>query len=254
MHEAACDITSFAWLEHESVGHPSGHEQALILFRDNVVQPSLRALSGQLEGLRASDDPSMVFLVGDLEDLLDGAIEGYALNVQSMWERGLRGMLAARERKLNAGVKVEAILRATWGGKGSELQGHFHRLMGLPLHSFQSYSDLDLLQSLGSAIRHGDGGAARRVHDLCPSLWPTWAQEEDLFEVGRPASPPSFDSVKLSESMLAQMIQSVLWFWEDIEHVRCNSFRRKHESVVAKIATWILDLPQRPGQRLWTPA
>ena len=91
-----------------------------------------------------------------------------------MWERGLRAMLIRREKKLAQTPQPQALERATWGGKSPSLQDHFVRLMGVPLYAFDSYSDLDFLQNLGSAIRHGDGVAARKVHQLCPKLWFNW--------------------------------------------------------------------------------
>lgn len=65
-----------------------------------------------------------------------------------------------------------------------------------------------------------------------------------------PKNPP-FDSITLPECLLEQMIQSVIWFWEDIEHMRCNSFKRKHRSVVAKISTWQASRAYRDGSRVW---
>lgn len=261
MSEPACDITSYAWLEHISVGSPTEHIHSLTLFRDRVVQPSLFALDAELESLKKSDDPSAPFLVDDFAELFQRTVEGYLVAVQSMWERGLRGMLILREKRLCQGVHSKRLERVTWGGKSENLQNHFQRLMGVPLDAFDSYPDLDLLHSLGSAIRHGDGNAARRVHELCPSLWLDWLRPGDEVVAGpwRITVPrdspknPSFESIALPQVVLKQMIQAVLWFWDDIENMRCTSFRRKHPSVMKKLAAWGADRLQRADRRLWSP-
>ena len=220
---------------------------------------AINGMRKQIESLRGSDDESAAFLIDDLADLFQRTVEGYLIAVQSMWERGLRGALAEREKKLCGGAALARIERATWGGSAGTLQQHFRRLMGIPIEAFDTYKDLDLLQNLGSAIRHGDGNAARRVHQLCPSLWFNWlapGQEivagELRIKVPLSAPPhPSFESISLPEATLEQMIQSVLWFWADMENIRCNSFRRKHHTVLQRLAAWGAERAQRTDRRVW---
>ncbi|MGQ0597129.1 hypothetical protein [Aquabacterium sp.] len=255
------DIATYAWLDPDSVGSPTSREHSLALLRDSVIHPSLRALDAEIDALRKSDEPAADFYAEDLADLFQTTVEGYLLTVQSMWERGLRGMLILRENALSKGANLTTVERASWVGQSPNLHDHFERLMGVSLQSFDSYADLDLLQSFGNAIRHGDGSAARRVHQLCPSLWWNWmAPGETLvagpFRITMPEdSPkhPSFASITLPESVLDQMIESVLWFWEDIENMRCNSFRQKHVSVVQSLASWEEKRQRRQGNRMWSP-
>lgn len=174
MDQSDNDITNYAWLDHDSIGFPDAHRASLKLFRESVVQPSLQALDVEITKLQGSDDQATVFFSNDYAELFQTTVEGYLISVQSMWERGLRAMLIRREEKLAQTPQPQALERATWGGKSPNLQDHFIRLMGVPLYAFYSYSDLDLLQNLGSAIRHGDGAAARKVHQLCPKLWFNW--------------------------------------------------------------------------------
>lgn len=261
MDASDCDIASYAWIDHESIGFPSSHIDTLELFRDSVVRPSLRALDAEIQKHQGSENPAAAFFVDDYAALSQTTVEGYLIALQSMWERGLRSMLILREKSLIHDAQPAVLERALWGDKPACLQGHFQRLMGLPLQAFESYSDLDLLQGLGSAIRHGDGAAARRVHQLCPMLWFNWiAPGEEIvagpFRITAPLdSPksPSFDKITLPEAVLEQMIQSVLWFWEDIENMRCNSFRHQHHSVLAKLSAWQAERPCRRGARLWHP-
>jgi hypothetical protein len=258
-----CDITAYAWLEHDSVGLlATSHVQSFALFHNSVVRPSLAALDQELQALRSSDDPSSVFLEDDYVELFQKTLEGFLLATQSMWERGLRQLLTDRDKKLRDGANARALQNARWSAPHDCLQTHFEDLFGLPLTAFDTYSDLDLLQSLANAIRHGDGASSQKVYRACPGLWLNWLQPCSVIEGGpftirvppdAPAFPP-FDSITLPEALLEQMIQSVVWFWDDIEHMRCNSFRRKHPTVEQKIERWRGQRRQRLADRHWTPS
>ncbi len=261
MDSSICDITEYVWLDHDSVGFPGSHVNSLLLFRDRVIRPSLRALDRKINALRKNNNDIDDFFAEDLAEIFQATVEGYLLTIQSMWERGVRGMLISREKKLCKGIEVAALERATWGGNRRNLQHHFTRLMGISLYSFDTYTDLDLLQSFGNAIRHGDGEAARRVYRLCPSLWWNRMEPGEVFMAGPcqisvPSDGPKhpdFASITLSETVLKQMIQSVLWFWEDIENMRCNSFRLKAPSVVQNLAAWHEARLRRESKRIWMP-
>ena len=262
MDHSHCDITTHVWSDHESIGFPNSHLESLKLFRDSVVQPSLHALDAEIEKLQESTDPAAGFFIDDYAALFQTTVEGYLIAVQSMWERGLRALLIQREKALSPNRQTKTLEYATWSGKKApNLQDHFVRLMGISLQAFDSYTDLDFLQNLANAIRHGDGDAARKVHQLCPKLWFNWIDpgEEMVagpFRIGASLDGPkypTFDSITLPEAVLKQMIQSVLWFWEDLENMRCNSFESKHHSVVAKLADWHACRPHRQDSRMWHP-
>lgn len=262
MNPSHIDITNYAWLDHESIGFPDRHVESLKLFRDSVVHPSLKALDAEIETLRRSNDPAADFFIDDYAALFQTTVEGYLIAVQSMWERGLRALLIQREKRLTPNPQLRNLEHANWSGsKAPTLQDHFERLMGFSLQNFDSYKDLDLLQSLGSAIRHGDGAAARKVHQLCPNLWFNWVGAGEEIVAGPfriAASPdgpkhPPFESITLPEAVLKQMIQSVMWFWDDVENIRCNSFKSKHPSIVTKLSNWRAARPSRKGSRIWNP-
>lgn len=257
-----CDITTYAWIEHESVGlHATGHIQSLELFRNKVVRPSLAALDHELQILRQSEDPIWVFLEGDYAELFNKTLQGYLLATQSMWERGLRALLSERNRRLNEGARVKAIQSARWSIAQDGLQAHFKDLLGIDLAAFDTYADLDLLQNLANAIRHGDGTSSQKVYRMCPGLWLNWLPPGSILQGGpfsiqvpldAPAFPP-FESISLPQALLEQLIQSAIWFWDDIEHIRCNSFSRKHPTVEHKIKKWKKEREQRPNNRFWNP-
>lgn len=256
------DIHRIQVSDHESLGLVGQHADALTLFRDSVVRPSLKAIDAELEAIdNAGEDSLADFYRSDVEDLFSVTVEGFILMVQSMWERGLRAMLIKREKRLFAGAEVKAIESASWaGGSKPGLQDHFQRLTGFSMSVFDSFDDLDLLLNLGSAVRHGDGGAARKVHAKAPSLWFNWLPPSATYTAGpfefeepldKPPHPP-FGEITLTQEVLEQMILSVSWFWEDLEYIRCNSFSRKHESTAARLAAWPQERAGRVAERVWT--
>ncbi|AQT59010.1 hypothetical protein B0D95_02075 [Cellvibrio sp. PSBB023] len=113
------DITNYILYDHECFGLTFNQIPALEHFRQHVVKPSIRALDNKLNDLNVSDDPSSVFLVSHIEELRKRTIEGYMLTLQSMWERGFRGMLANCESRLHKGAALESIKKATWNGKSN---------------------------------------------------------------------------------------------------------------------------------------
>ena len=260
------DISGYALLDHESLGYTFSNLHPVELFQGSVVRPSLAALDAEISRLQASDDPANRFFSSHLEDLFQASVEGYVLTTQAMWERGLRSMLLTREKKLATGIGLEKIERAVWrlanGTKGNDLHQIFEKLMGFPISAFDAYEDLDLLQSLGNAIRHGDGAAARRVHELAPGLWWNWIPPGETYMAGpfQVTTPedgpthPSFSAITMPQVLLEQMIQSVLWFWQDIESIRCNSFERKDVSVVRHLASLSAERALRASKRVWFPS
>ena len=260
MSKPELDIHQFVFLNHESLGFPGEHARALQLFRDAVVRPSLRTLDRAIDDNAAGEEMGSEFFETDLTDLFHATVESYLLSVQSMWERGLRNLLVRRETCLYGEGEVNLLHRATWSGGSASLQSQFERLLAVPMTAFDSYDDLNFLQNLGNAIRHGDGPSAKKVHELAPSLWWNWLGPGEtiyagIFTITVPQNSPqhpSFNTVTLEEVVLEQMIQSVTEFWQDLEFMRCNSFHNKHESTVRSLETWAEERRGRQETRVWT--
>lgn len=53
--------------------------------------------------------------------------------------------------------------------------------------------------------------------------------------------------------MLEQLIQSVVDFWEDMEDLRCSSFKNKHETTQSRLDKWPEKRELRKAQRVWSP-
>jgi hypothetical protein len=259
MSESGLDLHQFVVSDHESLGHAVTYARSLKLFRDSVVLPSLQSIDLEIEKSVRSNEPGSVFYESHLADLFQATVESYVLTVQSMWERGLRSLLVSREKRLNGGGKVDELQKAAWASNAASLQFHFHRLLAVPITAFDSFDDLNLLQNLGNAIRHGDGPSARRVYDLAPRLWFSWLAPGTTIQAGsynftvphNAPKYPSFDNVTLSRSFLEQVIQSVTEFWEDLEFIRCNSFHSKDVIVIRNLESWPEVRRQRRMSRLW---
>lgn len=258
------NISSFTWADYESIDSPVTHITALELYRDSVVRPSLKILDTKIDELQRCDQVSADFELLDYAPLFQSTVEGYLLAVQSMWERGLRGMLVNRAKQLSKPERyIGALQRAKWNDNTqSDLHLCFEELLGLSLKAFDSYGDIEILQIIGNALRHGDGASARKLHERCPSLWSNWLAPGTEIELGPfrvsipPDAPkhPKFADITLTQSVLEQLMQSLIWFWEDLEHIRCNSFRQKHTSVVEKLDLWKMARLARPGNRVWNPS
>lgn len=235
----------------------------LKLYREEVVDPALDLLTAKLTEYDLSDQPEHAFAYENIADIHHSTLEGFLLTTQSMYERGLRRMMvaAAASKKLGE-TKIESIKKAQWTLKGSGgLQHHFEFLFDASLASFGVYNDLDILQQIGSALRHGDGPSAVKLHNLCPSLWKHWLPPGAEIPLGQrsirapsDAPPhPSIDVITWTAEVLAQMMRSVQWFWEDMEFVRCNSFTSKTESIDRMLDELRAGRAVRESNRVWWP-
>jgi hypothetical protein len=239
----------------------TNHINTIQMYRDELVRPSLWALDQKIEAMSNSDEPADVFGREDFTELRQSTIEGFLLTTQSIWERGLRGLMVdAACQKSETPKKIEAIKSARWAVKDG-IQAHFQALFNTSLDLFGCPSDLQVLQEMGNALRHGDGRSAERLHELCPSLWTHWLPPGTVIMAGSSEyhvsiyAPrhPSFNDITLQNSVLEQMMLTVLWFWEDVEFVRCNSFARKAASVVTHLEEMRKNRKNRHRQRFWTP-
>lgn len=256
----ADSLEALRWIKMDYALHATNQIVALEMYRDEVVHPSLRALDERLDRLQRSTAIEDEFAYDDFAALHHATIEGYLLTTQSMFERGLRGMLIKVAERNQPGL-VDKVKKDPWDpGKSKSIQAHFQALMAASLDLFGCNDDLLILQKLGNALRHGDGRSAEELHDLCPSLWTNWLPAGSSFQVGKreihipedAPRHPSFDRITLPGKLLEQMMQAVLWFWQDIEFVRCNSFQNKAPSVVRMLDEMRAARPLRDQQRRWS--
>jgi hypothetical protein len=247
------------WTHHDVAVFDGLDRTALKLFRDEVVNASIGALDRQIDALeRSEDEAERSFGVDVYAELRQSTIEGFLLTTQSMHERGLRGLMFAMATRLRwEKADCSKLQKVLWAlGEKRSVQSEFARLFEAPIQWFGRYDDLNLLWILASAIRHGDGASAQRLHEICPALWTQWLAPGSPLPGGRvvpdtaPAHP-SFGRITLTRALLDQMIMTVQGFWEDIEYVRCNSFSRRHKSTDVFMDTLRAARRARDSERVW---
>lgn len=231
------DIESLTWNNLQADVHLGQHAEAVRLYLERVAAPALQAIDARCEELSQSPDPGAAFEQSDIETLRRSTIEAFILSVQSLWEKQLRTFLKACAHELQHGDAYLISLETDdWLG----LTKRFHELRGLSMEAFDSFFDLDRLQLLGNACRHGDGKSARRLYDRWPELWPKPSSAFPAF----PDAPHTtiaksdvrrFSQAVLSRSVLDRMTHAVIWFWDDHTYIYTNSIKRKHHSVEATL-------------------
>lgn len=147
------------------------HANAVRLYMNSVVGPALDAIDARHAELERDDDPVAAFMKADVEQLRKSAFEAFALAIQSLWERQLREFLMGCARELKCS---DALVKSLATDDWTKLVKHFGDLRGVPLEVFDSFEELDLLQLLGNACRHGEGKSATMLHARWPELWPEW--------------------------------------------------------------------------------
>ena len=261
------DLDQVRWQHHEAIFYAQLDEVALIMFQNDVVKPAIAALERKLQACQASEDPAQQSLVYDnYADLRQSTIEGFLLTLQSVHERALRKLLMGMAGKKGWDRKSSGTLKnATWSSGKKEdgsLQQQFRMLLDVPISMFGNYSDLNILQLLANAIRHGDGRSAEDLHKACPSLWKNWLPPGTNLRIGQlnlnvpndaPAHP-RFEDITLPMNLLDQMFSSIFGFWGDIEYVRCNSFPTRGEDVEQHMAALLQKRIDREGSRVWSPS
>ncbi|WP_295929816.1 hypothetical protein [uncultured Xanthomonas sp.] len=250
------------WLHHDAAAYAGLDTVALELFRDKVSLTAIDALDFKIDQLETSENlADQVFAAEIYKELRQSTIEGFLLTTQSMHERALRGLiLEMAKRKKYPENEYIKILKSVWSGdRKPTLQEYFTTLFEAPIQWFGDYDELDLLQILGSAIRHGDGASARKLHQICPSLWNSWLAPGTRLPTGQVVrgdapSRPSFDSITLHRAILEQMFMAVFSFWEDIEFVRINSFSHQNSATEKSMKLLRTKREQRDSKRVWSPA
>ncbi|WP_431274654.1 hypothetical protein ACQ858_22090 [Variovorax ureilyticus] len=199
------DIESFTWRNLNADVYLGVHASTIRHYLDDVVLPVLDGIDARHEELKRSTEVLAAFELADLDKLRTSTIEAFVLSVQSIWERHFRDYVVSCAREIRRPASyTDGLKAASW----PKLCKAFEELRGIPMTAFDSFADLDLLQLLGNACRHGDGISATRLHDRHPELWPNWPPEMvDLFpgptvEVG---NHPGFSAIVIPRRLLPRL-------------------------------------------------
>jgi hypothetical protein len=249
-------------IDHDLLLHASDLSSSLVMFRDKVVRPSLRKIDDEIVACESRDDVVSDFEREDLADLYDHCLKGYLLTTQATVERGMRKLLANAVKRTpkdadNRSSLLKKVQKCPWHDDMQEsIQRYFKSLLGLTLDQFDSYDELQILFCVGNVMRHGDGSSMRKLHELAPSLPCHWNHPGLTLPTGHfiPASgpdAPSFEQTTFTTQFLEQMIQSAIWFCEDVDCIRCNSFANKHNTTVDRLSQHRQDHAKREACRVW---
>lgn len=204
------------------------------IYLDDVIRPGVAALETRVEALGCSGDPGDIFLQNDLEEVLRETRRGFSLSLQSVWERQLRRYLAGCAVELRPGSDLAAkVAQANW----PHLQVLFRELRGIRLDAFPSFPELDLLQLLGNACRHGEGRSFEVLAERCPELWP--------WPCPAPPPPPSA-GLDVPIGHLERFVAAIAAFWADATYIYNESLTSRHPTLEARLA-------QERLTRMWTP-
>lgn len=211
------------------------HDRTIQAFYDDVIRPTIEVLNTRLANLKQSNDPVAAFEHSDTEEVLSETKKAFALSVQSIWERQLRGYLRGCAEELQpeeGGAKKIDKIRE-WKG----LQKAFSDLRGIRLEEFPSFELLDTLQILGSACRHGDGPSAIELSKRHPEWWPSHASFPLPNDFSLP-DPPNLTiaSMDIPQECLARFVEAIVTFWDDTTYIYNESIEVKHSNLQARLA------------------
>jgi len=198
-------------------------------FLDQVVEPSLSALDAQIHELEQSDNPLDDFLLGPTEELRRATTVAFCLSIQSLWEQQIRGYLqgCAKELRPDAAL-ISNVMKAPW----NQIDGIFSDLRGISLTKFSEYRDLNFLQLLGNACRHGNGRSMQQLLREHPELWPT---RDALLIQMQSSTTHTIENLVIPRELLRQFVRAIVSFWAEAEYIYDESIERKHPSLEAKL-------------------
>ncbi|WP_022962629.1 hypothetical protein [Halopseudomonas pelagia] len=235
-------MSVFRWKNCYADVAASKHGISAQSFFDDVVVPAIQTLEDKIVVLGRSGDPGDAFAQSDAEDVLQVTKMAFALSIQSVWERQLRGYLCGCVKELrpndNLASKVE---RGDW----NRLCELFLDLRGISLEAFPSFDELDTLHLLGNACRHGDGRSAIELATRCPDLWRDYSPIS-LDDVSHEVAHPPVALMDISINRLQAFVAAIVTFWDDAEYIYNESIERKHPSLQARLV-------RERAERSWRP-
>ncbi len=235
----------FRWKNCRADIAAARHDRTIQAFYDDVIRPTIEALNSRLANLKQSNDPVAAFEHYDTEEVLSETKKAFALSVQSIWERQLRGYLRGCAEELQpeeGGAKKIDKIRE-W----KDLQKSFRNLRGIGIEEFPSFKMLDTLHYLGSACRHGDGSSATELGKRHPEWWP----EPISFPLPHgfgPPNPPArtIASMEIPTECLAGFVSAIVKFWADTTYIYNESIEVKHPQLEAQLV-------RERAERDWCP-
>jgi hypothetical protein len=240
-------MTPFRWQNCYADVQTCKHDLTIQSYFEDVIVSALATIEGKIETLDKSDWPGAVFAHADMKDMLRESKLAFGLSIQSIWERQLRTYLCGCARDLRPSEPIAAkIEKANW----KDLQKWFRELRGIDLEAFPSFDTLEMLQHLGNACRHGDGGSAAELARRCPDLWPVMPLVPAMPHMP-PGSPPvalpkTVGMMDIPVERLRAFVAGIAAFWRDTEYIYNESIERKDSGLEARLV-------RERAERDWVP-
>lgn len=244
--EPRCDANSclepFRWKNCRADVMAWKHGITARLFFDDVISPAIYTIERKIAELGRSDNPSDIFVQADMKDVLRETKMAFSLSVQSVWERQVRSYLRGCAEEIRPGTSLAAQAgKSPWEG----LCSLFLDLRGIRLEAFPSFGELETLQLLGNACRHGDGPSAAKLAERCPELWPAYPRKRSKSRLLR-CQPPPVTVMDVPVDRLRVFVVAISTFWSDIEYIYNESIECKHPSLEARLV-------RERAERYWRP-
>jgi len=222
-------MAPFRWTNCHADRSASSHSKTIRSYFANVAAIAMKSLERQIEALEHSREAYAAFESADQQVVLAQTKMAFALSIQSIWERQLRNYLAdcAVELRPNDGL-AQKVEHAHW----DTLRKLFLNLRGISIKEFPSYNELDTLQLLGNACRHGDGPSAVKLAEKCPEFWASLPRRRRSAAVR--AATQTVGSMVIPIGRLEGLSEAVAVFWEDVGYIYDESIQKKHPSLVAR--------------------
>jgi hypothetical protein len=212
----------------------------------DVVVPAISTLEEKISLLSSSADPIAAFERADVESVLLETKKAFALSIQSIWERQLRAYLEGCARELSQDDTLPArVSSMNW----DKLRAVFFELRGIRIEEFPSFAELDTLQHLGNACRHGDGASAQELARRCPEFWPP-PSPPDILAPDLGPEPMLVSRIEVPTEKLRHFADVIAAFWDDAEYIYCESIQRKHPSLEARLVRERVERKWRPRGRV----
>ncbi|CAB3972626.1 MULTISPECIES: hypothetical protein [Burkholderia] len=230
-------LDAIRWEQNYADVQTSLHHPRIRAFLGDVALPALGAIDRDIERWGKTREGGAPFARADAEALLQATIQAFCLAIQSIWERQLRVWMCdcvhycggdAQQVRLAQQAPLEQVSRLLLD------------LRGAALAAFPSYPDLEYLQLVGNACRHGDGRSSDALFRAHRELWPTWTSAPFPWPAENPPmgppAIPSFRHAVLPRELLTRFVNAIGWFWEDVSYVCMNGFVQKDEGIESRLA------------------
>jgi len=229
----------FTWINCYADILAGKHSQTIRSYYADIVRPSLLTLEQKADELLSTDNPGDVFDHSDILELISETKIAFCLAIQSIWERQFRDYVKRCEMDLNRiQSKSTQIQNASW----RELQDYFHRLRDISVETFPSFNELDNLQLLGNACRHGDGRSSKELYIRLPQLW----QVPSPIACNEKGYIPAFAQMDIPCSQIESFVEAIAEFWNDTYYIYHESLKSKRPSLEEMLA-------KERSTRKWIP-